>query len=400
MFVREHTRYPVELAVRMKCSTWGEYLELHTSNLSRGGLFVPSAMSAPVGTEIAIELALPNGSMVKLRGEIVHLKEKSGDEPAGMGVMFMAMEDATKQALDEALRLAKASAPKPAMRAVPPSPTKAAPPAPIKAAPPAPIKAAPPAPIKAAPPAPIKAAPPSPIKAGPPSPIKAAPPSPPLKAVPPTAKAAPPPPPPTAAKMPAPLPPPPTSDGWDVPAAPAPEARAPKFADAVEHALAGELARRSGLSPHEQLGVAVDAADAAISEAHARLKERYAPSIFANYGAATSDVVLKINQAIDGAYRRLLDPSERRALVVAAHQPKAKEPTAEEMEQKRRSEQARNALRAGIDRRIEEACAHRDMGRLDEAIRTFEQVLQLDRKHEFARAELEKLRDLKAKRRR
>ena len=225
--------------------------------------------------------------------------------------------------------------------------------------------------------------------------MKAAPPLPPTaKAAAPASAAEP------EVKLPPPLPPPPTSDGWDAPAEAQPEARAPRFADAVENALVDELARRSGLSPHEQLGIAADADDAAITEAHGRLKERYAPSIFARYGASTGEVILKINEAVDAAYRRLLDPSERRALAVAANQPKAKEPTAEEAEQKRRGEEARNALRAGIDRRIEEACAHRDMGRLDDAIRTFEHVLQLDRKHEFARAELVKLRDLKTKRKR
>ena len=40
------------------------------------------------------------------------------------------------------------------------------------------------------------------------------------------------------------------------------------------------------------------------------------------------------------------------------------------------------------------------MARLDDAIRGFEQVLKLDRKHEYARAELAKLRDLKTKRKR
>ncbi len=40
------------------------------------------------------------------------------------------------------------------------------------------------------------------------------------------------------------------------------------------------------------------------------------------------------------------------------------------------------------------------MGRLDEAIRMFEQVLNLDRKHDYAKVELAKLRDLKAKRKR
>jgi hypothetical protein len=202
-------------------------------------------------------------------------------------------------------------------------------------------------------------------------------------------------PPPLPAK---PAPPPPAVKA--APAAAETDARAPKFADAVEQALLDERARRLDLQPHDQLGVAIDAGDAEISEAHRQLKERYAPSIFARYGAATSQVVLDINAAVDAAYRRLLDPSQRRALVVAAKQPKPKELTPEELEQKRRGEEARNALRAGIERRIEEACAHRDMGRVDDAIRAFEAVLTLDRKHEYARAELGKLRDLKAKRKR
>ncbi|HXU74216.1 MAG TPA: PilZ domain-containing protein [Polyangia bacterium] len=418
MFVREHTRYPVELAVRMKCATWADYLELHTSNLSRGGLFVPSVMSAPVGTEIAIELALPNGATVKLRGEIVHVAEKSGEQPAGMGVMFMAMDDAAKRALEEALRLANANAPKPAspppvksaaptpVKSAPPMPAKAAPPMPAKVAPPTPARSAPPPPAKAAPPPPpIKAAPlpPSPLKAAPkaaPPPIKAAPA--PIKAAPAPIKAAPPPPAKVDPKLPAPLPPPPTADGWDLPApaAPPPEARAPKFADAVEQALLDELARRLDLQPHEQLGVAIDADDNAITEAFQRLKERYAPSIFARYGASTTQIVRNVNDAIDAAYRRLLDPNQRRALVIAAHQPRARELTPDELEQKRRGEEARQALRTGIERRVEEACAHRDMGRIDDAIRTFEHVLQLDRKHEFAKAELVRLRDLKTKRKR
>ncbi|MCU1281792.1 MAG: hypothetical protein JWM53_5338 [bacterium] len=332
MFVREHTRYPVELAVRMKCSTWADYLELHTSNLSRGGLFVPSEMSAPVGTGIAIELTLPNAKTVKLRGEIVHLAERAGDQIAGMGVMFL--EGEATQALAEALVLAKASAPKPPpMRSLPP-----------------------------------------PI---PPRAIRVAP-----------------------LPVPLPLPPPPTSDGWEVPAAPAPEARAPKFADAVEQALLDELARRLELQPQEQLGVAPEASDDEIADAHYRLKERYAPSIFSRYGSSTAAVLKSINDAVDAAYARLKNPNERRALVIAAHQPKSIELTPTEQEQKRRGEEARAALRAGIERRVEEACAHRDMHRIDDAIRSFEHVLQLDRKHEFARAELAKLRDLKTKRKR
>ena len=309
----------------MKCATWADYLELHTGNLSRGGLFVPSQMTAPVGTEIAIELSLPNGSTVKLRGEVAHLSPAMGGQGAGIGVMFKALDGETTRALDAALAAAKANA---------------------------------------AAPAPVKRKP-------------APPPAPPPRATRPT------------------MPPP------RVAAPTAPAARAPKFADAVEQALVDELARRIDLPPHEQLGVAPEASDAEIQEAHGRLRERYAPGIFANYGASTAQVVKNLNDMINAAHARLMNPAERRALVIAAHQPKpAAELTPSEIAQKRKGEEARAALRAGIERRVEEACAHRDMDRLDDAIRGFEQVLLIDRKHEFARAELPRLRDLKAKRKR
>jgi uncharacterized protein (TIGR02266 family) len=370
MFVREHTRYPVELAVRMKCASWTDYLELYTSNLSRGGLFVPSRMSAPIGTEIAIELTLPNGTLVKLRGEIVHLSEEGGGQIAGMGVMFSSDGAEAARLLEEALALARANAPRP-KPLPPPAPVRAAPPPPVRAAPPIPVRVPPPIPTRAAPPIPTRAAPPIPTRAAPPIPTRAAPPA--------------------------------AHDDADVAAAATatgPEARVPRFADAVEQALQDELARRIELAPHEQLGLALDATDADINDAHGRLRERYAPGIFARYGASTAAVVRSINEAVDAAYARLQDANERRRLVVAGHQPKAEQLSPSDLEHKRRGEEARARLRAGIERRVEEACAHRDMDRLDEAISGFEHVLSLDRKHEYARAELSRLRDLKAKRKR
>ena len=301
----------------MRCSTWADYLELHTGNLSRGGLFVPSQMTAPVGTEIAIELSLPDGATVKLRGEVAHVSAATDGEVAGMGVMFDALDAEATRALEAALSAAKANAAAPAKRR----------------------------------PVPARAVQPPP----------------------------PPPPPAQVQKQ---------------------EARAPKFADAVEQALLDELARRIDLPPHEQLGVSPQASDSEIQEAHGRLRERYAPGIFARYGASTAQVVKSINDAVNGAHARLMDPAQRRALVIAAHQPKAVQLSPDEQEQKRKGEEARAALRSGIDRRVEEACAHRDMDRLDDAIRGFEQVLLLDRKHEYARSELVRLRDLKTKRKR
>lgn len=326
-FVREHTRYPVELAVRMRCSSWSDYLELHTSNLSRGGLFVGTAVTAPVGTEIAIELTLPTGATVKLRGEVAHVNEAAPGQPAGMGVMFYDLEPEARRALDQALQQARAATAKPKAAPLPPPPPPAAMKPPVK---------------------------------------------------------------------PVPTPPPPTAA---TPTAATGE-RAPTFSDAIEQALLDELARRLDLAPHAQLGVSLQAGDAEIEEAYERLRQRYAPTIFARYGAATGAVVKSINECIETAHQRLMDASQRRALIVEAAQPRAKELTPDELEQKRRGEAARAALRAGIERRVEEACAHRDLGRVDEAITAFENVLTLDRKNDFAREELRKLRDVKAKKRR
>ncbi len=344
MFVREHTRYAVELAIRMKCATWADYLELHTSNLSRGGLFVPSQLAAPVGAELAIELTLPNGALVRLRGEVAHVTAAGEGQPAGLGVMFVGVDDEARGALEEALKVARAQAPKPPPPPLPPPPLPTANERKAPVAPP---------------------------------PVT------------------------TANERKAPVAPPPvtTANERKAPVAPPPLPRVPRFADAVEHALVDELARRLDLPPHEQLGVTAEVGDAELEEAHRHLKERYAPSIFARYGSSTAATVKSINDAIDQAYRRLRDPSQRRALVIAAHQPKAAEPSPAEQEQRRRGEEARAALRASIERRVEEACAHRDMNRIDDAVRVFEQVLGLDRKHEYARAELTRLRDLKGRKR-
>lgn len=110
-FVRENTRYPVELQVKVSCPNWDDYLDLYTTNLSRGGVFIASRMSAPMGTEIAVELVLPNGSTVKFRAEVMHLvDEKESTEtnrPMGMGVRFIDLDEHTKKALEAMVTVAR-----------------------------------------------------------------------------------------------------------------------------------------------------------------------------------------------------------------------------------------------------------------------------------------------------
>jgi uncharacterized protein (TIGR02266 family) len=296
-FIREHTRYPVELAVRLRCDSWKEYIELYTSNFSRGGLFVASERAAPMGSLVTLELSLPDGEVVALRAQVVHVVDGENGPRRGMGVMFHELGETTRRTLETALQTARAQQPKPA--APPPLPEEAT--------------------------------------------------------------------------------------------------RAPKFSDAIEQALTEELARRTGLAPRQQLGVLAAAGDAEVDEAYRQLRARYAPNIFTRYGAATRAVIKSINELLDGARRQIADGDVAPVLVVV---PEKDPPTAAELEQRRRGDEARQSLRAGIERRLEEASSHRDMGRVDDAIRGFEALLSLDRKHDYAKEELRKLRELKAKKKR
>ncbi len=308
-FVRENTRYPMELAVRVRCETWSDYLELYTTNLSRGGVFVASQMSAPIGSEMTVELSLPNKNTLSLRAEVVHLTgEDSGDSrPPGMGLMFIDLDQETRKAIEAMVTVAKRTV-APAVQRPAPAPTP----------------------------------------------------------------------------TPAPTPPPPIPND-------AASARQPMFGDVVEQSLFNELGRRLDLLPHEQLGVEKVATREEVDDAYRRLAERYSASIFKRYGAATQEVLKKINDLLLNAHEILFDPTKREALQAATLPPPP--PTAEHEEQKQRGDDARRALKASIERRVEDACRHRDLGELEEAIRGFEAVLALDRKNDYARAELRTLRE-------
>jgi len=154
-FVRENTRYPVELQVKVSCPNWDDYLDLYTTNLSRGGVFIASRMSAPMGTEITVELVLPNGNTIKFHAEVMHLvDEKESTEtirPMGMGVQFLDLDEQTKKALEAMVTVARFTVKKAGGNRIKVRPTPAAG-VPIPAAqPPAPSEP----PVKTAPRAPV-----------------------------------------------------------------------------------------------------------------------------------------------------------------------------------------------------------------------------------------------------
>jgi type IV pilus assembly protein PilZ len=86
---REHTRVPIELEVVY--TRMNRFFADYTRNLSRGGAFVITKDPLPVGTRIALKLAVPSLEVpIALVGEV--MRHGTLTEP-GMGIRFV-WEDA------------------------------------------------------------------------------------------------------------------------------------------------------------------------------------------------------------------------------------------------------------------------------------------------------------------
>jgi len=82
---REHARVPIELKVVY--TRVNRFFADYTRNLSRGGAFVLSREPLPVGTRIALKLAVPSlEEPISLCGEVV--RHGTPIEP-GMGIRFI-----------------------------------------------------------------------------------------------------------------------------------------------------------------------------------------------------------------------------------------------------------------------------------------------------------------------
>ena len=83
---REHGRAPIELKVDYK--KLNSFFADFTKNISKGGTFIKTKKTLPIGTRFLFRLAVPaRGEPFQLLGEVVHA-ETAGEEP-GMGIRFV-----------------------------------------------------------------------------------------------------------------------------------------------------------------------------------------------------------------------------------------------------------------------------------------------------------------------
>ncbi len=100
---REHGRAPIELKVDYK--KLNSFFADYTRNISKGGTFIKTKKTLPVGTRFLFRLTVPGrAEPFELNGDVVHASA-TGDE-AGMGIRFVwsdARERAEFEAAVEAL---------------------------------------------------------------------------------------------------------------------------------------------------------------------------------------------------------------------------------------------------------------------------------------------------------
>ena len=94
---REHGRAPIELKVDYK--KLNSFFADYTKNISKGGTFIRTRKTLPVGTRFLFRLTVPGRPRpFELSGEVVHASA-SGDEP-GMGIRFVWADDRERVAFE------------------------------------------------------------------------------------------------------------------------------------------------------------------------------------------------------------------------------------------------------------------------------------------------------------
>jgi type IV pilus assembly protein PilZ len=90
---REHGRAPIELKVDYK--KLNSFFADYTKNISKGGTFIKTKKTLPIGTRFLFRLTVPGREQpFELNGEVVHAA--AAGEDAGMGIRFVWGDDSRR----------------------------------------------------------------------------------------------------------------------------------------------------------------------------------------------------------------------------------------------------------------------------------------------------------------
>src|SRR6476660_10355067 len=95
----------VSLNVRYKSATVDEFIENHSHDVSKGGIFIKTPNPFPPGTLLKFEIRLSGDQAVIAGVGRVVWKREAGqaggnERPAGMGVKFIKIDEASRKVID------------------------------------------------------------------------------------------------------------------------------------------------------------------------------------------------------------------------------------------------------------------------------------------------------------
>ena len=94
---REHARAPIELKVDYK--KLNSFFADYTKNISKGGTFIKTKKTLPIGTKFLFRLTVPGrATPFELSGEVVHASSAGAE--AGMGIRFVWAEQRDREAFE------------------------------------------------------------------------------------------------------------------------------------------------------------------------------------------------------------------------------------------------------------------------------------------------------------
>ena len=112
---RKEPRVPFRSKVKVRCDNWDRVVSLYTQNISRGGMFLKTENPPVVGTELTIQLVLPDGRTLDLPATVAHVvspeRAKMDKRTPGMGIFFQPLTAEQKEIVEQILLDARGSGP-------------------------------------------------------------------------------------------------------------------------------------------------------------------------------------------------------------------------------------------------------------------------------------------------
>ena len=104
----QRVKAPV-LRAKYKSRTLDEFIEKYSRDISRSGMWIKSPKPPALGTLLKVEILLEDSSpVISAVGRVVKRREESEagpDNPAGMGIRFLKLEDASQGTIDRIIAL-------------------------------------------------------------------------------------------------------------------------------------------------------------------------------------------------------------------------------------------------------------------------------------------------------